>query len=89
MAINRNYQTAEYGKFVEIVGNSQYPPVSVIRYSYPDTSSAFPSNSGLQPLSSVDVYPKFAVLTQSVDSSQISAQLSTIVNVLCAILAKP
>lgn len=88
MAINRNYQTAEYGKFVEIVGNSQYPPVSVIRYSYPDTSSAFPANSGLQPLSSVDVYPKFAVLTQSVNASEISSQLSTIVNVLCAILNK-
>ena len=34
----KNYQTAEYGKFVEITNNSQYPSVSVIRWSYPDTS---------------------------------------------------
>lgn len=85
----KNYQTAEYGKFVEITNSSQYPSVSVTRWSYPDTSSAFPSNSALRPLSSVDVYPKYAILTQSVDSSNILGQLSTIVNVLCAILAKP
>ena len=89
MANNISYQTAEAGKFVEIVGNSLYPPISVVRWSYPDTSSAFPSNSAALPLSSIDVYPKYAVLTQSVNSSQISAQLSTIVNVLCAILNKP
>lgn len=88
MANNISYQTAEAGKFIEITGNSLYPSVSVVRWSYPDTSSAFPSNSGLGPLSSIDVYPKYAVLTQSVNASEISAQLSTIVNVLCAILAK-
>jgi hypothetical protein len=80
MSINsnvvKNYQTAEYGKFVELVDSSQFPPVSVIRLSYPDTSSAFPSNSGLGPLSSVDIYPKYAVLTHISNPEDISISLS-------------
>jgi len=62
----KNYQTAEYGKFVELANNSNYPPVSVIRWSYPDTTSAFPGNSAAMPLSSVDVYPKYAVITHDI-----------------------
>lgn len=80
-----SYQTAEYGKFIEIVNSSEYPPVSVIRWSYPDTTSAFPSNSGLQPLSSVEIYPKYAVLVEPVG---LLDKLTTITNVLCAILNK-
>ena len=80
MSINsnviKNYQTAEYGKFVELVNNSNYPPVSVIRWSYPDTSSAFPGNSAALPLSSVDIYPKYAVLTHLANASDISVSLS-------------
>jgi hypothetical protein len=80
MAINnnvvKNYQTAEYGKFVEIINSSQFPPVSVVRLSYPDTSSAFPSNSGLKPLSSVDIYPKYAVLSYIANPEDISISLS-------------
>jgi hypothetical protein len=83
MANNISYQTREFGKFVEINGNSNYPAVSVVRWSYPDTSSAFPSNSGLSPLSSVDVYPKYAVLVEPVGLVE---QLTTITNVLCALL---
>lgn len=71
MAINSNvkrtYQTAEYGKFVELINDSNFPPVSVIRWSYPDTTSAFPGNSAALPVSSVDVYPKYAILTYSVN----------------------
>jgi hypothetical protein len=81
-----SYQTAENGKFVEIVGNTQYPAISVTRWSYPDTSNAFPENAGLPPVSSVDVYAKYAVLVEPIG---IMAQLTTITNVLCAILAKP
>ena len=80
-----SYQTAEFGKFVEITGNTQYPAVSVVRWSYPDNSNAFPSNSALQSLSSVDIYPKYAVLVEPVGIMQ---QLTTITNVLCAILNK-
>jgi hypothetical protein len=72
----KNYQTAEYGKFVELVDSSQFPPVSVVRLSYPDTSSAFPSNSGLGPLSSVDIYPKYAVLSYIANPEDIKVSLS-------------
>lgn len=85
MEIITSYQTAEQGKFVPITTNTQYPPVSVVRWSYPDTTNAFPSNSALKPLSSVDVYYKYAVLVEPVGLMQ---QLTTITNVLCAILNK-
>ena len=80
-----SYQTAENGKFVEIVNNTQYPAVSVVRWSYPDTSSAFPENAGLPPVSSVDVYAKYAVLVEPIG---LMDKLTTITNVLCAILNK-
>lgn len=71
----RNYQTAEYGKFVELQG-TEFPAVSVVRLSYPDKSSAFPSNSALGPLSSVDVYPKYAILSYIANPEDISISLS-------------
>lgn len=57
-----NYQTAEYGKFVEIKNNSLFPPVSVTRYNEPNAT-------GVSPTSSTDVYPKYAVLVKSVDTT--------------------
>lgn len=71
-----SYQTAENGKFVEIVGNTEYPAISVVRWSYPDTSDAFPENSGLPPVSSVDVYSKYAVLTHLTNPEDIKISLS-------------
>jgi hypothetical protein len=85
MGLITSYQTAEYAKFVQLNGNTAYPPVSVVRWSYPDNSSAFPSNSSLPSVSSVDIYPKYAVLVEPVGIMQ---QLTTITNVLCAILNK-
>ena len=67
MAVVTSYQTAEQGKFVQLADNTQFPPVSVVRYSYPDTSSAFPENAGALPLSSLDIYPKYAVLAHVVN----------------------
>jgi hypothetical protein len=51
-----NYQTLEYGKFAEIVNNTQFPPVSVVRY-----------NSNTPAASSVETYSKYAVLVKNVD----------------------
>ena len=85
MGLITSYQTAEQGKFVPITSNTQYPPVSVIRWSYPDNSSAFPENSAVPPVSSIDVYHKYAVLVQPIGLME---QLTTITNVLCAILNK-
>jgi hypothetical protein len=70
------YQTAEYGKFLELGENSLFPPVSVVRLSYPDNSSAFPENSAVNPLSSLEIYPKYAVLTHIVNPEDISIFLS-------------
>lgn len=70
----KNYQTAEYGKFVELT--TDYPAVSVTRLSYPDNSSAFPSNSGVLPLSTVDIYPKYAVLAHLTNPEDIDIVLN-------------
>jgi hypothetical protein len=70
--VTRNYQTAEYGKFIEFDGDARYPAVSVTRLSYPDTTSAFPGNSAAKPLSSVDIYPKYGVLSYIANPEDIS-----------------
>jgi len=57
-----NYQTAEYGKFVELKNYTTYPAVSVTRYNSPNAT-------GVAPTSSVEVYPKYAVLVKSVDDT--------------------
>lgn len=71
-----NYQTAEYNKFLQLNANSNYPPVSVVRWEYPDTSPAFPNNTGLGPISSVDVYSKYAILTHLTNPDDIKISLS-------------
>lgn len=53
-------QEIEYSKFVRLENDSRFPPVSVTRLHYPDTTFNGP---GLNPLSSTQVYPKYAVLT--------------------------
>lgn len=71
-----SYQTAEYGKFLQLTENSLFPPISVVRFSYPDTTNAFPENSNAKPLSSVEIYPKYAVLTHIVNPDDIKISLS-------------
>lgn len=51
-----NYQTAEYGKFVELTNSTEFPAVSVTRFNSPNVA-------GMTPVSSVEVYPKYAVIT--------------------------
>jgi len=51
-----NYQTAEYGKFVELTNNTEFPAVSVTRFN--STNQA-----GMLPVSSVEIFPKYAVIT--------------------------
>jgi hypothetical protein len=71
-----SYQTAEYGKFLQLGEDTSFPPVSVVRLSYPDTSTAFPENSSAPVLSSVEVYPKYAILTHLVNPEDIQISLS-------------
>lgn len=65
----KNAQTVEYGKFVEIKNDSRFPAISVTRVEYRDTSNAFPNNQGVPPLTSVEIYPKYAVLTYDTSTS--------------------
>ena len=51
-----NYQTAEYGKFVELTNNTEFPAVSVTRFNRPNTA-------GMASVSSVEIFPKYAVIT--------------------------
>lgn len=57
----KNYQTAEYGKFVELL-DSRYPAVSVTRFS--------------GPLSATEVYPKYGVLTHITNFDDMTVTLS-------------
>ena len=75
MAIVNSYQTAEYGKFVQL-NSSQFPAVSVTRIGYYDASSAFPGNTGSPTYSAVDIYPKYAVLSYIANPGDISVSLS-------------
>jgi hypothetical protein len=56
--VTAHYQTIEYGKFAEITNNTQFPPVSVVRY-----------DSNTPPASSVETYSKYAVLVKNVDDT--------------------
>ena len=54
--LTNNQATLEYGKFAEIVNNSQFPPVSVVRYNM---GAPF----------ATDIYSKYAVLVKNVDDT--------------------
>ena len=64
-----NQNLPEYGKFVEIKGDSRFPAVSVTRFNSPNVA-------GMAPVSSVDTYSKYAVLTHLVNASDINLTLS-------------
>jgi len=76
--INDNVNLPEYGKFVRIDGDTNFPPISVLRPRYPDTSQAY-NNAGANPVSAfeVDIYPKYAILTYQVGSTVSSSLTST------------
>ena len=63
----RNQAVVEYGKFVELQNDSRFPPISVTRWDYRDSGTA---------LSSVDVYPKYAVLSYLTNPEDIKVSLS-------------
>ena len=64
----RNVSNVEYGKFVELQGDSRFPAISVTRFTYPD--------NGAPAVSSVDVYPKYAVISYLANPEDIKVSLS-------------
>jgi hypothetical protein len=71
-----NYQLAEAGKFMDLSNNTRFPSVSVVRTRYPDTTEAFPGNTGAQPITSVDVYPKYGVISYIANTDDFAVSLS-------------
>ena len=67
----QNVATLEYGKFLEILNDTRFPAASVVRVSYPQSDT-------LPPITSVDVYPKYAVLTYDATSNETNFILSAL-----------
>lgn len=71
-----NYQTAEYGKFVQYSpSDTRYPAISVTKLRYLD-STLFPPGCSYPPISSVDVFPKYAVLSYIANPEDFNITLS-------------
>ncbi|CAB5226316.1 hypothetical protein UFOVP760_95 [uncultured Caudovirales phage] len=70
-----NPQVAEYGKFTQLNG-TRFPAVSVARVQYPDKSQAFPGNTNALPVTTIDIYPKFGVLTYIANTDDFAVSLS-------------
>jgi len=69
-----NYQTAEYGKFIQLT-STDFPAISVTRLRYPDDSAAY-NNAGVPPISSVEIYPKYAILAHITNPNDIVANVT-------------
>lgn len=67
MAINsevrNNQNILEYGKFVEIVNDSNFPPLTTVRSEYKDSGTLY---------TETHVYPKYALLTYDINSAQVN-----------------
>lgn len=68
----QNIATLESGKFLEIVNDTRFPSVSVTRISYPQSDT-------LPPITSVDVYPKYALITYDSTADSTNVVLSSVV----------
>ena len=71
-----NYETAEYGKFIQLTDNTNFPAISVQRFTYPDGTQAFPGNTGHPAITSTDVYPKYAILSHITNPADLSFSVS-------------
>jgi hypothetical protein len=71
-----NPQLAEAGKFVDLSQNTRFPSVSVLRIRYPDTTQAFPGNTGAQPVSSYEIYPKYGIISYIANTDEFAVTLS-------------
>jgi len=66
--VRAQQQLVEYQKFVEIQGDSRFPPVSTISWEYADTTTAA--------VSTLNIYPKYGVITYLANASDINLTLS-------------
>jgi hypothetical protein len=71
-----NQQLAEAGKFIDLSQNTKFPSVSVVRTRYPDKTEAFPGNTGAQPITSIEIYPKYGVISYIANTDEFAVTLS-------------
>jgi hypothetical protein len=72
----KNTSQVENSKFVEIKNNSRFPAISVTRVNYADASQAFNNNTNTILLSTIDVYPKYGVITYIANTDDFAVSLS-------------
>ena len=73
----RNPELVEYGKFVELTNDARFPAISVTRISPRDQSAAFGNNNtGMPAFTSIDIYPKYGIITYLANASDIKLTLS-------------
>jgi len=66
--VRSNQELVEYQKFVQIQDDARFPPISVVKWEYADSSTAS--------VSSLYVYPKYGVITYLANASDIQLVLS-------------
>jgi hypothetical protein len=66
--VRAQQQLVEYQKFVEIQGDSRFPPISTISWEYADTTTAR--------VSTLNIYPKYGVIAYLANASDINITLS-------------
>jgi len=74
-SITVNRSQVEQAIYMELIGDSRFPAVSVTRVEYPDRSEAFPENATAPAVSSVEVFPKFATLNYIVNPEDVTYAL--------------
>lgn len=70
-----NYQLAEAGKFIDLSQNTRFPSISVTRVRYPDTTQAY-NNQGVPPITSVEIFPKYGVISYIANTDEFAVSLS-------------
>ena len=60
--VRKHIQVPESNKFVEITNDTRFPVISVTRYTSPN-------QAGMQPVSSIETYSKYALLTYDTGSA--------------------
>jgi hypothetical protein len=67
--LTANIAELEYSKFVRIDNDSRFAPLSVVRTA--------PYSTAAHPLTSMDIYPKYAMVTYLANADDISVTLNT------------
>jgi len=68
--VPNNPAIVEYGKAIQLIGDTRFPDITSVRIHYPDNSAAFFSSQAVA-LTSYSIYPKHAQLTYVVNAADI------------------